>query len=36
VAAYPAHAQEYDELIARSMEALDYASERGGDRVLSA
>lgn len=35
VASYPAHAEEYDQLIARSLEALDHASERGGDRVFS-
>jgi diguanylate cyclase (GGDEF)-like protein len=35
VAAYPAHAGGYDELIARAMEALQWALERGGDRVLA-
>jgi diguanylate cyclase (GGDEF)-like protein len=36
VASFPAHAENYDELIARSVEALEFALERGGDRVLSA
>jgi diguanylate cyclase (GGDEF)-like protein len=36
VASFPAHAESYDELIARSVEALEFALERGGDRVLSA
>ncbi|HEY9775597.1 MAG TPA: GGDEF domain-containing protein [Planktothrix sp.] len=35
VASYPAHATAYDELIARAMEALQWALERGGDRVLA-
>ncbi|HEY9678300.1 MAG TPA: GGDEF domain-containing protein [Drouetiella sp.] len=35
VAAYPTHAEEYDELIARASEALEYAIARGGDRVFS-
>jgi diguanylate cyclase (GGDEF)-like protein len=35
VAAFPAHADGYDELIARAMEALQWALERGGDRVLA-
>lgn len=34
VANFPAHASEYDELIARAIEALEYAKHRGGDRVL--
>lgn len=36
VASYPAHAESYEELIGRATEALEYALERGGDRVLSA
>ena len=36
VASFPAHAESYDELLARSVEALEFALERGGDRVLSA
>jgi diguanylate cyclase (GGDEF)-like protein len=36
VASFPIHAEKYDELLARGMEALHYALERGGDRVLSA
>jgi diguanylate cyclase (GGDEF)-like protein len=36
VAAYPSDATEYDELIARSIEAMGYAINRGGDRVLAA
>jgi diguanylate cyclase (GGDEF)-like protein len=36
VASFPAHAEEYDQLIARAVEALEFALERGGDRVLSA
>jgi diguanylate cyclase (GGDEF)-like protein len=36
VAAFPAHAAAYDELIARALEALKYAAIRGGDRVLCA
>lgn len=35
VATYPEHGAEYDELIARSIEALECAVERGGDRVFS-
>jgi diguanylate cyclase (GGDEF)-like protein len=35
VAAFPAHAEEYDHLIARASEALEYAIARGGDRVFS-
>lgn len=36
VASYPAHAESYEELIGRTTEAVEYALERGGDRVLSA
>ncbi len=35
VATYPEHAIGYDELIARSIEALECSAERGGDRVFS-
>jgi diguanylate cyclase (GGDEF)-like protein len=35
VAAFPTHAEEYDHLIARASEALEYAIARGGDRVFS-
>jgi diguanylate cyclase (GGDEF)-like protein len=35
VATFPDHAPEYDELIACSMEALETALLRGGDRVVS-
>ncbi len=35
VAAFPAHGEEYDHLIARASEALEYAIARGGDRVFS-
>jgi len=35
VATFPDHASEYDELIACSMEALETALIRGGDRVVS-
>jgi diguanylate cyclase (GGDEF)-like protein len=34
VASLPAHANSHDELIARSIEALEHASSRGGDRVF--
>lgn len=34
VASLPAHANTHDELIARSIEALEHASSRGGDRVF--
>ncbi|MBC7997574.1 MAG: GGDEF domain-containing protein [Leptolyngbya sp.] len=34
VAAFPHNASDYDELIARAWEALDYARGRGGDRVF--
>jgi diguanylate cyclase (GGDEF)-like protein len=36
VASYPAHAESYDDLIGRAIEAVEFALERGGDRVLSA
>jgi len=36
VAEYPSDATEYDELIARSIEAMGYAIARGGDRVFAA
>jgi diguanylate cyclase (GGDEF)-like protein len=36
VASFPIHAETHDELLARGIEALEYALERGGDRVLSA
>ncbi len=35
VAAYPEQAMEYDELIARALEAQEHATARGGDRVLA-
>lgn len=35
LAAFPAHAREHDELIGRSMQALEQAFNRGGDQVLS-
>jgi diguanylate cyclase (GGDEF)-like protein len=35
VAAYPAQAAEYDELIACAYEAMEHATNRGGDRVLA-
>ncbi len=35
IATYPDHTQEYDELIARSIEAMECAVDRGGDRVFS-
>lgn len=35
VSAFPEHGNEYDELIARAMEAMGHAITRGGDRVLS-
>ncbi len=35
VATHPDHAHEYDELIARSLEGLEYATNRGGDRVFA-
>ncbi len=35
VAAFPTHATEYDHLIGRATEALDFAWARGGDRVFS-
>lgn len=35
VATYPQHGQEYDELLARSIEAMQFSLERGGDRVFS-
>ena len=35
VSTFPDHAAEYDELIACSMEALETALIRGGDRVVS-
>jgi len=34
VATFPQNASNYDELIARAWEALDYARARGGDRVF--
>jgi len=36
VASFPIHAEKYDEVLARCLEALHYAMERGGDRVFSA
>ena len=36
VAEFPSHASDYDELIARSIEAMGYAVARGGDRVFAA
>ncbi len=35
VAAFPTHAEEYDHLIGRASEALEFAIARGGDRVFS-
>jgi len=35
VATFPEHAPEYDELVARSIEAMECAVDRGGDRVFS-
>lgn len=35
VTCYPEHASQYDVLIARALEAMEHAIERGGDRVLS-
>lgn len=35
VACFPEHGTEYDELIARAIEAMAHAIARGGDRVLS-
>lgn len=35
LASFPAHAREHDELIARSVQALDLAVQRGGDRVCA-
>lgn len=35
VAAYPEQATEYDQLIARALEAQEHATARGGDRVLA-
>jgi len=35
IAAFPAHAREHDELLHRSIQALELAMQRGGDRVCS-
>ncbi|CAN5354784.1 hypothetical protein BH10CYA1_BH10CYA1_32830 [soil metagenome] len=35
LAAFPAHAREHDELLARGIEAMESASQRGGDRVCT-
>ncbi|HEY9787196.1 MAG TPA: GGDEF domain-containing protein [Candidatus Obscuribacterales bacterium] len=35
LAAFPAHAREHDELVARSVQALELALQRGGDRVCT-
>jgi diguanylate cyclase (GGDEF)-like protein len=35
VTSYPEHASHYDVLIARALEAMEHAIDRGGDRVLS-
>jgi diguanylate cyclase (GGDEF)-like protein len=35
VAAYPEQAGEWDELIARALDAMEHATARGGDRVLA-
>lgn len=35
LAAFPAHAREHDELVARSVQALEMAMQKGGDRVCS-
>lgn len=34
ISTYPRHGAEYEVLIAHAMEALEYAAERGGDRVF--
>jgi diguanylate cyclase (GGDEF)-like protein len=35
LASFPAHAREHDELIARSIQALELAVQRGGDRACT-
>jgi diguanylate cyclase (GGDEF)-like protein len=35
LAAFPAHAREHDELVNKSIQALEMAMQRGGDRVCS-
>ncbi len=35
LAAFPAHAREHDELLAKGIEAMETASHRGGDRVCT-
>lgn len=35
LASFPAHAREHDELIARSIQALELAVQRGGDRAAT-
>jgi diguanylate cyclase (GGDEF)-like protein len=35
LASFPAHAREHDELVARSIQALELAVQRGGDRVCT-
>jgi len=35
LAAFPEHAEKYEELIARATEVMEFAIERGGDRVLT-
>lgn len=36
LAAFPSHAREHDELLARTIQALELAVERGGDQVMTA
>lgn len=35
VAAFPTHAREHDELMARSVQALELAQQKGGDQVIT-
>jgi diguanylate cyclase (GGDEF)-like protein len=35
-ASFPAHAREHDELVARAVQALELAQQRGGDRICTA
>jgi two-component system cell cycle response regulator len=35
VAAFPTHAREHDELMSRSVQALELAMQRGGDQVIT-
>jgi len=36
VASFPTHAREHDELIHRTIQALELAESRGGDQVVAA